>query len=401
MVTGVMKCLSCGYETQIDQHTILCPKCGGLLEIIIEPPKDFSLSKLKGRGVWRYKDLIPGYYKSIISINEGNTALIKSTNINKQLYFKFEGLNPTGSFKDRGMTVAVSSAVSLNYKTVIAASTGNTAASAAAYAARAGIKSFIVLPKGKVALGKLAQSVLYGAIILEVDGSFDVAMEAVMRLYRDLKIVYPLNSFNPWRLEGQKTIAFEIMEDIGVPENVIVPVGNAGNIYAIWKGFNELLKIGIIDKVPRMIGVQAEGASPIANAIIKGKNEPDFIENPDTVATAIRIGKPVNWQKAMKAIKESKGTAIVVSDSEILEAQKTLARKEGIGAEPASAAALAGYFKAINNGIIDKDEKTVLILTGHSLKDPESMAKADTKRILVNPLHIEKIIVGEINGFNS
>lgn len=401
MVTGVMKCLSCGYETQIDQHTILCPKCGGLLEIIIEPPKDFSLSKLKGRGVWRYKDLIPGYYKSIISINEGNTPLIKSTNINKQLYFKFEGLNPTGSFKDRGMTVAVSSAVSLNYKTVIAASTGNTAASAAAYAARAGIKSFIVLPKGKVALGKLAQSVLYGAIILEVDGSFDVAMEAVMRLYRDLKIVYPLNSFNPWRLEGQKTIAFEIMEDIGVPENVIVPVGNAGNIYAIWKGFNELLKIGIIDKVPRMIGVQAEGASPIANAIIKGKNEPDFIENPDTVATAIRIGKPVNWQKAMKAIKESKGTAIVVSDSEILEAQKTLARKEGIGAEPASAAALAGYFKAINNGIIDKDEKTVLILTGHSLKDPESMAKADTKRILVNPLHIEKIIVGEINGFNS
>ncbi|BDB97754.1 threonine synthase [Saccharolobus caldissimus] len=401
MVTGVMKCLSCGYETPIDQHTILCPKCGGLLEIIIEPPKDFSLSKLKGRGVWRYKDLIPGYYKSIISINEGNTPLIKSANINKQLYFKFEGLNPTGSFKDRGMTVAVSSAVSLNYKTVIAASTGNTAASAAAYAARAGIKSFIVLPKGKVALGKLAQSVLYGAIILEVDGSFDVAMEAVMRLYRDLKIVYPLNSFNPWRLEGQKTIAFEIMEDIGVPENVIVPVGNAGNIYAIWKGFNELLKIGIIDKVPRMIGVQAEGASPIANAIIKGKNEPDFIENPDTVATAIRIGRPVNWQKAMKAIKESKGTAIVVSDSEILEAQKTLARKEGIGAEPASAAALAGYFKAINYGIIDKDEKTVLILTGHSLKDPESMAKADTKRILVNPLHIEKIIVGEINGFNS
>ncbi|MEM3220859.1 MAG: threonine synthase [Saccharolobus sp.] len=396
-----MKCLNCGYESQIDQHQILCPRCGGLLEIIIEPPNDFSFSKLKGKGVWRYKDLIPGNYKTIVSINEGGTALINSMNINKNLYFKFEGQNPTGSFKDRGMTVAVSSAVSLNYKTVIAASTGNTAASAAAYAARAGIKSFIVLPKGKVALGKLAQSILYGATILEVDGSFDIAMEAVMRLYKDLKIVYPLNSFNSWRLEGQKTIAFEIAEDIGVPDNVIVPVGNAGNISAIWKGFNELLKIGAIDRVPRMIGVQAEGAAPIAQAIINNKDKLDFVENPDTVATAIRIGKPVNWQRAIRSIRESKGTALIVSDSEILEAQKILARKEGIGAEPASAAALAGYFKAINQGIIDSNEKTVLILTGHSLKDPDSMTKADAKRILINPLYIEKIIVGEINGFNS
>ncbi|WP_338601514.1 threonine synthase [Sulfolobus tengchongensis] len=396
-----MKCLSCQYEMPIDQHQILCPKCGGLMEIIVEPLKDFSFSKLRGKGVWRYKELIPGSYKSIVSINEGNTPLIKSSNINGNLYFKFEGLNPTGSFKDRGMTVAVSSAVSLDYKTVIAASTGNTAASASAYAARAGIKSFIVLPKGKVALGKLAQSILYGSVILEVDGSFDVAMDAVMKLYKDLKIVYPLNSFNPWRLEGQKTIAFEIIEELGVPDNVIVPVGNAGNIYAIWKGFNELVKVGVIDRIPRMIGVQAEGASPIASAIIKGKDTPDFIENPDTIATAIRIGKPVNWQKAVRAIKESGGTAIIVSDSEILDAQKTLARKEGIGAEPASATALAGYFKAINDKIVDKDEKTVLILTGHSLKDPDSMTKADAKRILVNPLHIEKIILGEINGSNS
>ncbi|ADX82634.1 threonine synthase [Sulfolobus islandicus] len=396
-----MKCLSCGYETKIDQDQILCPRCGGLLEIIVEPPKDFSFSKLRGRGVWRYKELIAGKYKNIVSINEGNTPLIRSSNINDNLYFKFEGLNPTGSFKDRGMTVAVSSAVSLNYKTVIAASTGNTAASAAAYAARAGIKSFIVLPKGKVALGKLAQSILYGSVILEVDGSFDVAMDAVMRLYKDLKVVYPLNSFNPWRLEGQKTIAFEIAEELGVPDNVIVPVGNAGNIYAIWKGFNELVKTGVINTIPRMIGIQAEGASPIATAIVKGKDSPDFVENPDTVATAIRIGKPVNWQKAMKAIRESNGTAIAVSDSEILDAQKTLARKEGIGAEPASAAALAGYIKAINEKVVDKDEKTVLILTGHSLKDPDSMTKAEAKRILVNPLHMEKIILGEINGSNS
>lgn len=222
-----------------------------------------------------------------------------------------------------------------------------------------------------------------------------------MRLYKDLKVVYPLNSFNPWRLEGQKTIAFEIAEELGVPDNVIVPVGNAGNIYAIWKGFNELVKTGVINTIPRMIGIQAEGASPIATAIVKGKDSPDFVENPDTVATAIRIGKPVNWQKAMKAIRESNGTAIAVSDSEILDAQKTLARKEGIGAEPASAAALAGYIKAINEKVVDKDEKTVLILTGHSLKDPDSMTKAEAKRILVNPLHMEKIILGEINGSNS
>ncbi|TRM81625.1 threonine synthase, partial [Sulfolobus sp. D5] len=167
------------------------------------------------------------------------------------------------------------------------------------------------------------------------------------------------------------------------------------------KGFNELLKTGEIDKVPRMIGVQAEGASPIASAIIKGKDEPEFTDNPDTLATAIRIGKPVNWKKAFKAIKSSNGSAIIVSDSEILESQKDLARKEGIGAEPASSAALAGYYKALNEGIVNKDEKTVLILTGHSLKDPDSMAKAPSKRILVNPYYIEKIITGEINGFNS
>ena len=294
------------------------------------------------------------------------------------------------------MTVAVSSAVSLGYKTVVAASTGNTAASAAAYASRAGLKSYIVLPKGKVALGKLAQSILYGATILEVDGSFDVAMASVMRLYRELKIVYPLNSFNPWRLEGQKTIAFEIYEDIGVPDNVIVPVGNAGNIYAIWKGFSELKEAGIIDKTPRMIGVQAEGAAPIANALQKGLDKPEFVDNPETVATAIRIGKPVNWKKAIKAIKSSNGFAITVSDNEILDAQRQLARREGIGAEPASAAAYAGFLKLISEKRIDPKEKTVMILTGHALKDPDIMTKAEAKRILVNPEHIDKVILGEL-----
>jgi threonine synthase len=393
-----MKCLDCGYETDINQKIITCPRCGGLLEIKVKL-KGFSFSNLKGRGVWRYKDAIPGNYSKIVSINEGNTPLIPSR-IYKQTFYKFEGANPTGSFKDRGMTVAVSSAVNTGYKVVAAASTGNTAASAAAYASRAGLRIYLVLPKGKVALGKLAQSILYGATILEVNGSFDIAMASVMRLYKDLGIVYPLNSFNPWRLEGQKTIAYEIAEEIGEPDNVIVPVGNAGNIYAIWKGFTELQEAGVISKIPRMIGIQAEGAAPIAKAIEKGLNEPEFFENPETIATAIRIGKPVNWKKAIKAIRSSKGTALSVSDQEIMDAQKKLAREEGIGAEPASAAALAGYEKAINEGIVDKDQKNVLILTGHALKDPDAMLRLDARRILINPEHIENIVLGEINDNN-
>ncbi len=393
-----MKCLDCGYETEINQKIITCPRCGGILEIKIKL-KDFSFSNLKGRGVWRYKDAIPGNYSKVISINEGNTPLI-SSRVYKSTFYKFEGANPTGSFKDRGMTVAVSSAVNTGYKVVAAASTGNTAASAAAYASRAGLKIYLVLPKGKVALGKLAQSILYGATILEVNGSFDVAMSSVIRLYKDLGIVYPLNSFNPWRLEGQKTIAYEIAEEIGEPDNVIVPVGNAGNIYAIWKGFTELQEAGVISKIPRMIGVQAEGAAPIAKAIEKGLNEPEFFENPETIATAIRIGKPVNWKKAIKAIRSSKGTALSVSDQEIADAQKKLARIEGIGAEPASAASLAGYEKAIKEGILDKDQKNVLILTGHALKDPDAMLRLDARRILINPEHIENIVLGEVNDNN-
>ncbi|MBW9140338.1 MAG: threonine synthase [Candidatus Aramenus sp.] len=391
-----MRCLSCGYESPLDQRIITCPKCGGILEINIKL-KSFSFSKLRGRGVWRYREAIPGKYDKIVTLNEGGTPLIKSRE-RGEVYYKFEGANPTGSFKDRGMTVAISSAVNTDHKVVVAASTGNTAASAAAYAARAGLKIFLLLPKGKVALGKLAQSVLYGATIIEVNGSFDVAMSSVMKIYKELGIVYPLNSFNPWRLEGQKTIAYEIVEDMGVPDAVIVPVGNAGNIYAIWKGFKELMEAGVIERVPRMIGVQAEGASPIANAIIKGLDKPEFVENPETIATAIRIGKPVNWMKAMKAIKESKGYAITVSDNEIMEAQKELARKEGVGAEPASASSLAGYNKLLREGFLDKGDKVALILTGHALKDPDAMLRQDKRMISLNPEEIERAILGEVSA---
>ncbi|MEM0072643.1 MAG: threonine synthase [Metallosphaera sp.] len=393
-----MRCIECGFQSEIDQKLITCPRCGGILEISVKLPPSFSFSKLKGRGVWRYSEAIAGNYRKVITINEGGTPLIKGKV--GEVYYKFEGANPTGSFKDRGMTVAISSAVNEGYKIVIAASTGNTAASAAAYSARAGLRIYLVLPKDKVAIGKIAQAVLYGATILEVEGSFDVGMKAVMKLYKDMGIVYPLNSFNPWRLEGQKTIAYEIAEEIRVPDFVFVPVGNAGNIYAIWKGFTELRDAGIIDKVPRMIGVQAEGASPIAKAIVNNLDTPQFVENPETIATAIRIGKPVNWRKAMKAIKESQGTAVYVSDSEIVEAQKELARTEGIGAEPASVASFAGYKKAIQEGLVDKSSEVVIVLTGHALKDPDSMIKSSARRILVNPDHLENVILGDLNAGN-
>ncbi|MEM0174440.1 MAG: threonine synthase [Sulfolobaceae archaeon] len=390
-----MVCIDCGYEIEVDQNIILCPRCGGLLEIVLESIGLKSFKELKGRGVWRYQALIAGNYKNIISLNEGNTPLIKSIYY-ENLYYKFEGANPTGSFKDRGMTVAVTNAVLLNYKATIAASTGNTAASASAYSARAGLKSILVLPKGKVAIGKLSQSILHGSMVVEIEGNFDVAMSIVQKLYKEKKLIYPLNSFNPWRLEGQKTVTFEIVEEIGVPDIVIVPMGNAGNIYAIWKGFDELKRFGFIDRIPKLVGVQAEGANPIVR-YMNSQKEFVGIENPETIATAIRIGKPVNWKKAVKALKFTNGIAISVSDNEILEAQKFLAQREGIGVEPASASTFAAYLKLLEQGIIDRKERVVLILTGHALKDPDIIfSKISLRKTSSTPESLEKIIEGEV-----
>ena len=302
--------------------------------------------------------------------------MIKSRN-GDELYIKFEGVNPTGSFKDRGMAVAVSLALDAGARAVVVASTGNTAASAAAYAARAGLKTIVLLPKGGVARGKLFQSALHGAVIVEVNGNFDKAMSMVMKIAG--RKLYPLNSFNPWRLEGQKTIAYEIFEELGCPDNVVVPVGNAGNISAIWKGFVELRSLGLCNKLPRMIGVQASGAAPLAKAWREGRSEPVWIDEPRTVASAIRIGRPVNWIKAMRAVMESGGEMVEVSDDEILKAQKLLARQDGVGAEPAGAASLAGYLKLRPRGT------TVIVVTGHALKDPDS-AEVETvnERELLN-----------------
>nr|KJR72965.1 MAG: threonine synthase [Thermoproteus sp. AZ2] len=314
----------------------------------------------KGSGVWRYATMLP--LKSGATLREGGTPLVESR-LKPNLWVKFEGANPTGSFKDRGMALGVTVAKEAGANKVVVASTGNTAASAAAYAARAGLKAYVVLPKGNVARGKLMQAALHGAEIVVVDGYFDKALSMVVEY--GTKAAYPLNSFNPWRLEGQKTVAFEIYEELGCPDNVVVPVGNAGNIYAIWKGFKELGALGLCKKLPRMIGVQAAGAAPLAKAWREGLDRPLFLDEPRTVASAIKIGKPINWAKAFIAVNESHGMFIEVPDSEILRAQSLLARADGLGAEPAGATSVAGALA------LDLPGTTVAVVTGHALKDPD------------------------------
>ncbi len=334
--------------------------------------------------MWRYRDLLPRLGKTVISMGEGSTPLVElpwaSEATGAKVYGKLEGLNPTGSFKDRGMTVGVSIAKGLGARVTIVASTGNTAASMAAYSKRARLKPVILLPRGGVARGKLLQALAHGATVIEVEGGFDDAMEAILNLSNTdnayIKKIYPLNSFNPYRLEGQKTIAFEVLEDLGEPPDyVIVPVGNSGNIAAIWKGFKEAEMLGLPRGRPKMIGVQAEGASPLAEAWARGLREPAYTHNPSTIASAIRIGRPVNWQKALKAVEESQGAFLKVSDEEILKSMATLASEEGIIVEPASAAAYAGLLKASKMGLIERGSKVVLVLTGHGLKDPDTLSQ--------------------------
>lgn len=302
-----------------------------------------------------------------ISLLEGNTPLIHLKNLSKrlgiELYGKFEGLNPTGSFKDRGMVVAVAKAKEEGSKSVICASTGNTSASAAAYAARAGMNAIIVIPKGKVALGKLAQAVMYGAEIVEIDGNFDDALSMVRKISKSSPVTL-VNSVNPYRLEGQKTAAFEICDTLGsAPDILAIPVGNAGNISAYWKGFKEYnAKKGT--GLPRMFGFEAEGAA----AIVKNQ----VIEKPETIATAIRIGNPASWELAVQARDESDGTIDSVTDEEIIHAFKLIAKEEGVFAEPGSCASIAGVMKYAEKGIIEKGSKVVAVLTGNGLKDPQT-----------------------------
>lgn len=388
-----LKCISCGRSYPLLDRRVLCD-CGDLLQVELEelePPVSWEELRRKPFRLWRYRELIPVPREArIISLNEGGTPLIRLERIAGilglgEVYGKFEGANPTGSFKDRGMTVAVTMAVFLGYRNVACASTGNTSASMTAYAARAGLNPIVVLPKGKVAKGKIAQTILHGATIVYVEGGFDDALRVILEASRK-GIVYPLNSINPWRIEGQKTVAYEIIDEIGVPDWIIVPVGNAGNITAIWKGLVELEKLGLIEKTPRLAGIQAKGASPLVKAFREESNDIQVIEKPETIATAIRIGNPVNWKRALRAVRESDGILIDVEDNEILEAQKMLARLEGLGVEPASAVTLAGLRRLVNDKIIDKNSRVVLVLTGHALKDPDTASSHSTQAVHVRSI---------------
>jgi len=327
-------------------------------------------SPLHDRGVIsRYREYLPVTEATpVISLNEGSTPLIHSPRLSErtgaEVYVKYEGLNPTGSFKDRGMTMALSKAVEEGAHTVICASTGNTSAAAAAYAARAGIQCAVLLPAGKIASGKLVQAYLYGAKVIAIRGNFDNALQLVREM-GSLQGVAVVNSINPFRIEGQKTASFEIIEELGTaPDLHILPVGNAGNITAYWKGYEEFHASGRSAVLPRMMGFQAAGSAPIFHNKI--------VEEPNTVATAIRIGNPASWAGASSAVSSSHGAIGIVTDEEILSAQSWLAKNEGIFVEPASAASVAGLFQLIDQNGLHAAKKIVLTVTGHGLKDPDT-----------------------------
>jgi threonine synthase len=391
------KCINCGSRYGIDEIVYFCKKCGDILEIkydhgeLAEALRDTEWQNAP-LSVWRYRHFMPiSDLSKIVSLNEGGTGLHLCQRLAKhlglrQLYVKNEGENPTGSFKDRGMTVGVTKAVELGVQSVICASTGNTSASLAAYAAKAGLQCAVLIPSGKIAYGKLSQAMIYGAKVIQVRGNFDQALDVVLKLSEKHQTIYLLNSINPFRIEGQKSLGYEICDQLNqeAPDRVVVPVGNAGNISAIWKGFTEFHELDLIKALPKMTGIQAAGSAPIAQAIKNGRNTIVPVAKPETVATAIRIGAPVSWKKALNAIRESHGTAETVTDEEILSAQKMLARVEGLFVEPASASSIAGLIKLVESGVINRDERIVCVTTGHGLKDPDTAVKMSEKPVEVD-----------------
>ena len=331
-----------------------------------------------------YRDFLPVSDKTpIVTLHEGDTPLVpaprlaEATDARMQIYLKCEGFNPTGSFKDRGMTVAMSKALEAGSRAVICASTGNTSASAAAFAARAGIRAFVMVPKGSVALGKLSQAAIHGPKVLMVDGNFDQALTIVRQIAERYPVTL-VNSVNPFRLEGQKTGAFEVCDQLGrAPDYHLIPVGNAGNITAYWRGYREYHRAGRVKELPRMVGFQAAGAAPIF--------ENRVIEEPRTVATAIKIGNPASWGPALEAMKDSRGWIDIVTDEEILRAYRLLAHEEGIFMEPASAATVAGLIKLVKAGRFEPGSTLVLTLTGHGLKDPDTALESASRPTTVPP----------------
>ncbi len=401
---AVQRCIvsACGSEYSLRERVYVCPRCGGPLEIDcrLEVPHDPDVLRERWRerrgsrdprdasGVWRYRELLPFDDNApVVTLREGNTPLYDAPRSTQYcgmsgLRLKHQGCNPTGSFKDTGMSAAVTQALVLGARTVVCASTGNTAASLAAYAARAGLQAAILLPRGQITAAKLAQSMDYGALICEIDGNFDECMRLIRELGDDPSI-YVANSINPFRIEGQKTVAFELMEQCGweVPDHVVVPGGNMGNSSALGKGFAELLALGMIDRLPKLSVIQAEGSAPLVrlfaalrenqlagNASLPEKITP--VANPRTLASAIKIGAPVSWGKALRAVVRSGGKIISVTEDEIADAKAIIGR-DGIGCEPASATTVAGIKKLVAAGHIRRAESVVAVLTGHVLKDPD------------------------------
>jgi threonine synthase len=377
-----LACIECGDAYAPFEGVRYTCDCGCLLEARYADLPTFD--DFEGRGVWRYSDALP--FEVGVTLPEGDTPLHRVPDLEDELgvealRVKHEGMNPTGAFKDRGMTVGVRVAQELDVGRLACASTGNTSAALSAYGARANMETLVLLPAGKVAAGKVAQASLHGARILEVDGNFDTCLDIVQDL-ATTGDAYLLNSLNPFRLEGQKTIGLEILEgfkeDYGaVPDRIVLPVGNAGNTAALYKCFRELVQSGALDRgdVPMLTGVQAEGAAPMVEAVREGNDEVRRWDDVETRATAIRIGNPVNAPKALPGIRETGGTAVAVSDDEITTAQRDLAG-EGIGVEPASAASLAGARKLLEQDVIEDDERVALLTTGHLLKDPDAAAAA-------------------------
>ena len=319
----------------------------------------------------------------VITLQEGSTPLVPARRLARvisprlELYLKFEGANPTGSFKDRGMTLAISKAVEGGAQAVMCASTGNTSASAAAYGAQAGLAVYVLIPAGKIALGKLSQAMMHRATVIQIDGNFDQALAIVKDLSRDYPIEL-VNSINPYRIDGQKTAALEVCDQLGfAPARHCLPVGNAGNITAYWRGYTEYHAAGQITRLPRMTGVQAAGAAPIVRGAI--------VEDPQTIATAIRIGNPASWRGAVQAIEESQGNIDLVTDDEILAAYRLVAAEEGIFCEPASAASVAGLLKLSASGVLEEGEVVVCTLTGHGLKDPETAMRVSELPAAIPP----------------
>jgi threonine synthase len=380
----------CRAEFDLDARLYVCARCGGLLDIERREAIDAtSLPDLwrtrRGSGVWRFREFLPFTDDTpIVTLGEGNTPLYdapRSADYCRlpQLRLKHQGCNPTGSFKDTGMTVAVTQARKLGARLVVCASTGNTAASLAAYAARAELMCAIVVPSGQVSHAKLAQALDYGAKVLEVDGNFDTCMNLIRELAED-ESVYLVNSINPFRIEGQKTVAFELAEQLDwrMPDHLVVPGGNLGNSSAFGKGFRELFESGLIKTQPKITVVQAEGAAPFARFYSDSEHE-SFVndEHPQTLASAIKIGAPVSWQKAWRAVRETGGSVITVSEQEIADAKAVIGR-DGIGCEPASATTVAGIRKLE----INENESVVAVLTGHVLKDTDYVIKYHSNNLI-------------------